>query len=107
RRGRAVPARPRRERLAQQLLRDLFPKRRAERERLLVDALVVAVEHRRVVLEGEALAEQPEAVADRARPAEEAVVGTADHHERNERGAVDESTADRRERVPQGRDDGR
>src|SRR5205807_92047 len=71
--------------LAEQVLGDLFPQRGAQAERFLVDALVVAVEHRGVVLERQPLAEQPEAVADRARAAEEPVVSAADHHERHKR----------------------
>ena len=76
-------------------------------ERLLVDALVVAVEHRGVVVVGQPLREQPEAVPDRAGAAVEPVVGAADHERRHQRRALAQRGARARQRVPQRRVDRR
>ena len=58
---------------------------RGEHKRVDVDAFVVAVEHRGVVLERESPAEQAEAVRDRAGTPEEACIRRTDRQERHER----------------------
>ena len=83
--------------------RGAVPEAGRQDEGVDVDAFVVAVEHRRVVVERELAAEQAEAVRDRAVAAEEPRVGGADGEERHERGAFDELRRDAAHRVPQRR----
>src|ERR687892_152615 len=62
----------------QQVAGDRLPQGGRQAQRLDVHALVVAVEHPAVVLEGQLLAEQAEPVGGGAQPAEEAGVGRPD-----------------------------
>src|SRR6266496_2413640 len=68
---------------AQHVLGHAHPELGGQPQRLLVDALVVAVEHRHELVERDVVAEQARPVGDRTGPAEEAGVGCAHDHERN------------------------
>src|SRR5439155_16528094 len=69
---------------AQEVPGDQVPVLGGQAERFPVDALVVAVEHRRELGERHAVAEQPCPVCHRPRPAEEPGVRGADDHERDD-----------------------
>src|SRR3989442_13924796 len=65
-----------------------------ETQRFDVDALVVSVEHRAVVVEADAVAEQSEAVGGGAQTPEEAGVGGTDSHERHRLGTLVERSGE-------------
>src|SRR5438309_10859911 len=72
----------------EEIARCQLPQLGREPQRLDVDALVVTVEHRAVVVEADVVAEQAEAVGSGAQAQVEAGVGGADGHERDGPGAV-------------------
>src|SRR5438270_14060705 len=91
---------------AEQIARRGVPELGAEAQRLLVDALVVAVEHRAELVVADARAEQPEAVGDGAGTAEEAGIGRAHHHQGDGRRSREEARRGALQGVPQWRGGG-